>query len=148
MYPVAGSNDTHVNANVNLAYGRPCNASSQLKDAGSVASLAVDGDRRSNFPNIFSVKYQETPGWWSVKLDTVEQNPTIRVFLRDCCVEDFGYAVRVHIGSTEFFERSTTCGTARDLVDKGNNYIHCKGVCSVQMQLIFIAGHTDMTYTY
>lgn len=136
--------------NLNLAYERPCDASSQLGDfkqksrqekATANKWFANDGDRRPDFPNIFSVGEAASPSWWSVQLKTRHADPRVRVFMRDCCLEDFGYAVDIHIGNSKYFQESRFCGGVKNLWNKADVIVECAGFG----QYVFVSANGTLT---
>jgi hypothetical protein len=112
---------------VELSRNRPTNASS-LWGVHTPSSAAVDGlyansyvepftpmDRygrmlaQDHIPNIFmsgpAVWLRADPPtavqWWQVHLSSVANDPTVVIYTRDCCTDQFGGTLTLFIGDTE-----------------------------------------------
>ena len=70
----------------NLALNRPAIASSTWTSE-TTPGKAVDGDDSRHFPDIF---HSAGPGleWWSVELVREVSSPTVRLMMRDCCMDN------------------------------------------------------------
>ena len=124
-----------------LSRGRPTHSTSQFtSDTGP--EKAVDGDLRRWWPNVFQAGGNGGYQTWMVHLAYKTPSPTVRIYLRDCCVADFDGELQVHFGATPDLADARLCQQLRNLGAGTDVDVACDG----QGKYVFVSSFGWMAF--